>query len=79
MGTTFAAQQKANSTVVTLLLSNLNLEAFKPNKSISMIFEDATLNKKYKGLYRVSSAIYTFKNSGDNYSVTAIITLKKVK
>lgn len=79
MGSTFAAQQKANNTVLTLLLSNLNLESFNPNKSVSVIFESASLNKKYKGKYRVASAIYTFKNSGDNYTVDAIVTLKKVK
>ena len=79
MGSTFAAQQKANNRVLTLLLSNLNLESFNPNKSVSVIFESARLNKKYKGKYRVASAIYTFKNSGDNYAVDAIVTLKKVK
>lgn len=79
MGSTFAAQQKANNRVLTLLLSNLNLESFNPNKSVSVIFESARLNKKYKGKYRVASAIYTFKNSGDNYTVDAIVTLKKVK
>lgn len=77
MAETYTAQQKANSTIIRLGLQHVNLEAFNPNKSFSMVFEDATLNAKYKGTYRIASAIYVFEPSGENYIVDAVVTLKK--
>lgn len=77
-GTTYAAQQHSNSTIVSLILKRVELEAFNPNKTFSLIFENAKLNKKYKGLYRIASAIYTFERNGDYFDVDAAIVLKKV-
>lgn len=75
---TFAAQQKANSTVISIVLENLNIESFNPNKSISVIFENTSLNSKYKGTYRVANAIYNFTPTSNDYALTAALVLKKV-
>lgn len=79
LGTTYAAQANANSTVITLSVENHNLEAFYPNKKISFIFEDAKLNQKYKGEYRVASSIEIFTNHGEDYTCSSVLTFKKVK
>ena len=78
MASTYAAQQQANSVVINLSIENANIEAFYPNKKVSVIFESQRLNSKYKGTYRIASAIYYFTNKGDNYEMSGIITLKKV-
>ena len=78
MGTALAAQQKSNGLTITLSLENINIEAFNPNKKISVIFENQTQNDKYNGVYRIATAIYTFNHDGADYTVNAIVTLKKV-
>lgn len=75
---TFAAQQKANSTVISVVLENINIESFNPNKSISLIFENTALNSKYKGIYRVATAIYNFTPTSSDYGIAAALVLKKV-
>ena len=75
---TFAAQQKANSMVLSVVLENINIESFNPNKSISLIFENTSLNSKYKGIYRVATAIYSFTPTSSDYGITAALVLKKV-
>lgn len=78
MEETFTAQMHANSTIVSLVLENVSIEAFNPNKVFSLIFESPTLNEKYKGTYRIASSIFSFTNNGACYVVTATVVLKKV-
>lgn len=78
MESAYTAQQKANATVITLILENVNIEAFNPNKAFYIICESPTLNGKYKGLYRIATSIFNFTANGEDYIVTAALTLKKV-
>lgn len=78
MSTTYLAQQKANSVTISIVIENMVLEAFNPNKIISIIFEDSKLNAKYKGKYKVANAIHTFAMGGDDYRLTSTLYLKKV-
>jgi hypothetical protein len=78
MAKTYAAQQHANSTVITLAMENVNMDGFTPNKAFSIIFEDATLNKKYKGTYRISSSVFNLNGTGLWFNSTSAIVLKKV-
>jgi hypothetical protein len=78
MGDVYATQMSANATTVTLNLDNVKLEAFNPNKNFTFVFENADLNSKYKGSYRLGTALYYFTGSPAEYKVTATLTFKKV-
>ena len=78
MGETYTAQQHANGAIISIGIQHADIEAFTPNKCISVIFEDGELNKAYKGKYRVTTAIYTFESGGNTYNLTASVQLKKV-
>lgn len=78
LGSAFIAQQKASAIVLSIILEGFDIQAFNPNKNVSIIFESATLNSKYKGNYKVSNAYFIFTGTRDNYGVKAYITLKKV-
>lgn len=79
MATAYNAIQKSNSTIITMAFENIYIESFTPNKSFSIIFESPSLNEKYKGLYRLSTSIYTFNKHGEDYILTAAVSFKKVK
>ena len=70
--------EQSNSVTMTFALQNINIEAFEPNKAVSMIFESPTLNKKYKGEYVVVSAIHAFTGSSEMYECYSVISLKKL-
>lgn len=78
MATVYTTQQSANSTIISLALDNVKLDAFNPNKVFTFVFENAEYNKKYKGIYKISSALYNFTSNGGNYTLTAVLTFKKV-
>ena len=78
MPTATTAQMKANGLVISMKIDNVNMDAFNPNKRFSIIFENQAHNDKYKGIYRISTALYTFNHSGADFSLTAILTFKKV-
>ena len=78
MASDYVAQQSSNATVITLVLENVDLEAFTPNKVFSFVFENAEYNGKYKGSYKLSSCLYSFSHNGDEFLVTAAMTFKKV-
>ena len=78
MAETFAALQKANSTIISVIVDNINLEAFNPNKKHTITFENTELNSKYGGTYRIAQAIYSFQNAAGDFSIRATITFKKL-
>ena len=50
----YAAQQKANSTILTISLDNINMEAFNPNKSINE-YSDAYIDAmRWLTLYAIN-------------------------
>lgn len=75
---TMAAQYKANNTVLTVLVDNINVEAFNPNKKFSVIFENSEHNGKYGGTYRISNSFFTFEHSAGDFTIHAVLTLKKM-
>ena len=78
LGTTFAAQNSANSVVISTTVSDINIEALAPNKQVSFIFEDTKLTQKYKGIYRISSSFIKFTKDGEDFSTDVSCSFKKV-
>lgn len=75
----YASLQQSNSITIDIALSDIDINAFTPNKSFSIIFENIGLNTKYKGNYRICSSVFSFAGNHDAFAVNAAITLKKVK
>lgn len=75
---TLTAEQAANSMRITIYFENIPMEAFNPNKKFSIFFENTLFNNKFKGTYKISSAVYTFSNTGADYSINAMIVFKKI-
>lgn len=79
MGSVYAAQRYADNTVITITIDDIDINAFNPNKDISIIFENGSLSKKYKGHYRVARVAYVFGLIGTGYKVNAVAVLKRTK
>ena len=77
VASTYTAQTSASSTVLQVFVESCNLDAFTVNKNVSVVFENAKDNKKYKGKYHVITALHTFTLSGDSYKIGSILTIKK--
>lgn len=78
MGETQMALQKANGTVIRAVIENINIEAFKPNKKHSIVFEDSQMNSKFGGTYRIAESIFTFSHATGDFTLQAIVTFKKL-
>lgn len=78
LGKTYASLKQSSSTMITFGVKDVNFTALTPNKDFSVIFESPSLNSKYKGNYRISSVIYVFSGSKDDFTVDAVVTVKKV-
>lgn len=78
MATTYAAQQKANGMVLTMIIENIDIEIFNPNKKFTILFENQTFNNKYKGTYRICSSLFDFQHSSAEFKVRAVLTFKRV-
>lgn len=76
---TMQYQFQASSNPVTLVLEDINIEAFEPNKDFSMIFEDPMYSKKFNGKYKLSQSIFTFSNSGDHFNVSGAFVFMKAE
>lgn len=79
MADTYTAQSNSESVVLTGALSNVDLDAFTPNKRFNVVFEDTRLTNKYKGIYFLTNIRTEFTNTGGVYfrAITSI-TLKRV-
>lgn len=60
VASTYAAQQKMKSTMISITSEDVNIDAFEPNKEFSFIFEDTDMNKTYKGSYKIMSSTIKF-------------------
>ena len=76
IGQTFAAQQAASSTIITVSVTNVDLSAFTPNKDTSFIFEDSVANSQYKGHYHLANGYYKFIKEGEDFTVEVTNTYK---
>lgn len=75
----YASLQQSNTITISIGLKDIDIMAFSLNKSFNVIFENVSLNMKYKGRYRIYSSIFIFSGNEDTFKVSAAITLKKVR
>ena len=79
MANTYTAQTNSESMVLTGSVSNVDLDAFTPNKKMNVIFEDSSSTNKFKGIYLLSKATFEFLNLGGvDFSVSVGFELKRV-
>lgn len=79
MSNTYVAQTNSNNVVLSGQISNVDLDAFTPNKKYQIVFEDTCLTNKYMGIYFLTRLSVQFVNTGGvNFNVVINITLKQV-
>lgn len=79
MAQTYTAQTNSDSMVLNCAASNVDLDAFTPNKKMNVIFEDSSLVNKFKGIYLLTSATFEFQNTGGvDFAVHVGFVLKRV-
>lgn len=66
-----------NAVTLNVTAGDFDMDAITPNKEFMFIFEDQEINSNYGGKYRVSSASYSFKKSGDEFMITGNLTMKR--
>ena len=69
----------AKKIIVNTLLSNYDIDAFKPNKKIKLLFEDSNISGKYRGDYILSSTNLVFTKDGSDFMLSTDIQLKLLK
>lgn len=78
MGTVLKGEMETASTTVTLSLTNIDIDALKPNKEFVVKYLDSKAGQGVSGNYRLSKIDYSFINNGSNaFDITANVTLKK--
>ncbi len=78
MATAYTMMQYSNSTIISLATEGIDIKHFTPNKSFKFIFQDASLNNKYNGVYRLVRSIYSFNKNGDYFLLTAALSFKRI-
>lgn len=78
LANTYAAQKQANSSVISCSSGGFDIDAIKPNKKYTLIFEDTKQGMKYKGNYLLSQYSFMFEKSGEDFLLSGTFTLKKV-
>ena len=77
LANTLAAQKQANSSVITCSAGGFDIDAIKPNKKYTIIFENTKQGQKYKGIYLLADYTFTLEKSGSDFLLDGQFTLKK--
>lgn len=78
LGKTYTSQMKSNSTLVTVRISDFDVDTIQPNKRFLLAFEDTKLGKKYNGEYSLASSSSTYVKEGSVFSLSTVLIFKKV-
>lgn len=78
LANTYASQMESNSTIITVRVSDFDIDTIQPNKRFLLAFEDTAMAKKYKGEYSLVSCNSTFIKEGAAFSLSAVLSFKKV-
>ena len=77
LGEVYAAQQSANTAVISLSCGDFDYESINPNKKFSIIFEDTLNNEKYRGVYNIAKSTLKFVKSGSDFELDGSMVFKK--
>lgn len=77
IGDIYTTQTKMQSNVLPIVLGDYDASVLQPNKRYSLIFDDASMTKKYKGDWLLTSASHTFTKTGADFTISSTIVLKK--
>lgn len=69
LSTMYTAQSRSGSSVISVMLQNIDVECIAPNKEYQVLFEDSKFSDKYKGRYMIAKATHTFMNTGADFTV----------
>lgn len=77
--TALTYKQFISNTIIELVVDNAELADFTPNKEYRIIFDDALLEKKYRGVYTILSSSISIMHLSADYTATATIRLSRIK
>lgn len=79
-GDVLQARMQENEAVIYISGNNLDINAFTPNKTFRIIYDEQSKYTKYKGEYRLAYAYHCIKAESEQFSTaTHHIILKKTK
>lgn len=71
-------RRSAMNTVISVSISDFDIDAFKPNKTFKFIFEEGSSNSKVGGSYQLIKNVSLFKKTdGNDFEIMSVITFKK--
>ena len=73
-----SSQTEMNSTVVNVILTDIDLSALKPNRRYKIIFEDPLYTEKYNGIFMISGYEAKFVKKGLGLTMSAVCTFKRI-
>jgi hypothetical protein len=68
---------ESDNRVVNVTMSDIDIDAFTPNKEFTFVFEDSVINKQMGGNYRLVSSNFIFVKNGDYFKLNGTATFKK--
>jgi len=71
-------RREENGRLVQITIGDFDIEALSPNKEFMFLFEDSGFNASHGGNYRISKTIFTFTKQGEEFSISAMATFRKV-
>lgn len=72
----YTARTNSMSDVFIITAGSINISDIAPNKRYTLVFEDSSLNSKYKGNYILTYAYHEFIRDGDDFSENTHLVLK---
>jgi hypothetical protein len=79
-GSVLQARMQENEAVIYITGNNLDINAFTPNKTFRIIYDEQSKHTKYKGEYRLAYAYHCIRAESEHFSSASHhIILKKTK
>ena len=68
---------ESDNRVINVTMSDIDIDAFTPNKEFTFTFEDIVINKQMGGNYRLVNSNFIFVKNGDYFKLNGTATFKK--
>lgn len=73
----FQAQSTTEGTVLEIFIADYDIDAIRPNKKVTLIFEDTKYTQKFKGTYLIASVNHLFTKDGGSFKLSSKLVIKQ--
>jgi len=70
-------KKSEDSNIISVAISDFDIDALTPNKEFLFVFENSAINKKYNGSYRISRTNIIFAKQGEDFVISSSCEFKK--